>query len=548
MTETSNKNEKEPLPKRIFKSYLDKLRFFVNLLNTFNNGPYWFTRVVFLRSLAFIYFVAFLVALNQNTGLLGNNGLLPIDVFMKNVENNYGKLSWKTFLQMPTLFWFVDKKDATFYMQAFSTLGLSISLCIILTGAANMIAMFTLWILYHSIINVGQTWYSFGWESQLLETGFLGMFLCPLFTWKKYPENTPPSTIVIWGLRWLLFRIMIGAGMIKIRNDPCWRDLTCMNYHYQTQPVPNPLSYYLHQSPEIIHKMETLGNHVVELILPWFTFLPRPFKLICGISQILFQFILILSGNLSFLNWLTILPAIAYFDDRSLQCLFTKKQQDIQSNLHSKQSKNQLKSSKLRNIANITYGLVLIHLSIPVVINLFSRHQVMNTSYDPLRLVNTYGAFGTITRERTEIILKGTSSSMPDNAIWEEYEFNCKPGNVTRRPCIISPYHYRLDWLMWFAAFQNWQHNPWLVHLMGELMVNSPEATDLIAHNPFRNKDPPKWIKADHYVYTYTKWNSQAAKDGAWWKRKFRQSYFGPVNHGMLKQIYQHFGWKIPKK
>ena len=62
--------------------------------------------------------------------------------------------------------------------------------------------------------------------------------------------------------------------LVKIRGDSCWRDLTCMNYHYQTQPVPNPISYYLHKSPEIVHKAEVVGNHIVELVAPIFIILP----------------------------------------------------------------------------------------------------------------------------------------------------------------------------------------------------------------------------------------------------------------------------------
>lgn len=113
-------------------------------------------------------------------------------------------------------------------------------------GSANVPILFILWALYFSIVNVGQTWYSFGWESQLLEVGFLTMFMVPLMSLKRYPEWTPTPAVCVWGNRWLLFRIMIGAGMIKIRGDACWRDLTCMNYHYQTQPVPNPISIYFH--------------------------------------------------------------------------------------------------------------------------------------------------------------------------------------------------------------------------------------------------------------------------------------------------------------
>ncbi|GFR69257.1 lipase maturation factor [Elysia marginata] len=144
-----------------------------------------------------------------------------------------------------------------------------------------------------------------------------------MFTLSELPKATPSSKINIFAFRWLIFRIMIGAGLIKIRGDKCWRDLTCMNYHYETQPVPNPVSYYLHQSPEAMHKFEVLSNHFIELVAPFLLLLPhRGLCMLGGALQIVFQVVLIISGNLSFLNWLTILPSLACFDDASLAWMF----------------------------------------------------------------------------------------------------------------------------------------------------------------------------------------------------------------------------------
>ncbi len=137
-----------------------------------------------------------------------------------------------------------------------------------------------------------------------METGFLGIFLCPLLDGRPFPRR-PPPTPVIWLFRWLAFRIMFGAGLIKIRGDTCWGDLTCLYYHYETQPIPNPLSWWLHFRPHWFHKFGALWNHFIELIVPWFAFWPRAARHIAGVLLVSFQIVLILSGNLSFLNWLT---------------------------------------------------------------------------------------------------------------------------------------------------------------------------------------------------------------------------------------------------
>ena len=369
-----------------------------------------------------------------------------------------------------------------------------------------MIVMTLLWVLYFSLVSVGQSWFSFGWESQLLETGFLAIWSVPLLGWSQLPVRLPSPWVCVLGYRWLVFRIMLGAGLIKVRGDQCWRDLTCMNYFYQTQPNPNPLAYYAHQAPPAWHAFETFGNHMVELVFPFCTFIPhRTAWIFNGCWQIIFQIILISTGNLSFLNWLTIAPSIWYFDDRFLsRCFSTSTLKEVllrQNESKILKEKGQSETPVSRRILTGTVGLLLAYLSLPIIVNLASPGQVMNRSFDPLRIVNTYGAFGSVTKERTEVVLEATASLTPEDpgAVWREYEFKCKPGKTVTSPCLISPYHYRLDWLMWFAAFQNYQQNPWLLHLMGKMLENDPVVDSLIAHNPFKGKPPPRFIRAKHY-------------------------------------------------
>jgi hypothetical protein len=206
---------------------------------------YWLVRIVFLRCLAMMYAVAFLVAFNQNESLIGEHGLTPAVNYLaqKPPDSTVNQL----ILSHPTIFWIIP--PTTENLNYCAGAGLGFSMLVAVLGSANVPLMFLLWVLYFSIVTVGQHWYSFGWESQLLETGFLAMFMVPMLSLRKFPKLTPTPWVAVWGYRWLLFRIMIGAGMIKVRGDQCWRDLTCMNYHYQTQPVPNPFSIYFHNTP-----------------------------------------------------------------------------------------------------------------------------------------------------------------------------------------------------------------------------------------------------------------------------------------------------------
>ncbi|XP_045122870.1 lipase maturation factor 1-like isoform X1 [Portunus trituberculatus] len=507
---------------------------------------YWLTRIVYLRFLAFIYAVAFLVALHQNKQLIGDNGLLPVKNYMQLVAKRAGSDWWERIKAAPTLLWLAEPWTTQVdpWLDLIAGAGLTLACVVLLLGAANVFIMLALWILYHSLVAVGQQWYGFGWESQLLETGLLGVWGVPLLSLRRLPTSSPPPLVLVWGLRWLIFRIMMGAGLIKVRGDPCWMDLTCMNYHYQTQPVPNPMSYYLHQSPEVIHKLETLGNHIIELLLPLFTFLPRSFMITCGIGQIMFQVILIISGNLSFLNWLTIVPSLAYFDDRWYAGLFSRATHRRVAHLQHLQQRDSplVDPGNTRKAVNVSVGIMVAFLSLPVVVNLLSSRQAMNTSFEPFRIVNTYGAFGSITKQRTEVVFEGTHHSNPESpsAVWEEYEFKCKPGRVDRTPCLISPYHYRLDWLMWFAAFQRYSDNPWLVHLAGKFLVNDKTVSSLIAHNPFLGKEPPRFVRALHYSYNYT---SVGSGSQDWYTRELIGTYLPPLDISTLKPIFKRMNW-----
>lgn len=382
---------------------------------------------------------------------------------------------------------------------------------------------FLLWAIYLSYVNAGQTFYGFGWETLLLETGFLAIFLGPL--------QTPTPVIVIWLLRWVLFRIMFGAGMIKIRGDECWKDLTCLKYHYETQPSPNPLSWYFHHMPLWVHKAGVLFNHFVELIVPFGFFGPRNIRIAAALITIVFQSVLIFSGNLSWLNVITIVLCFACFDDRFLNLVLGS----LAAGLPTASLSGGVPMS-------VNYGLAVLVaiLSIKPTMNLISQSQMMNTSFEPFHLVNTYGAFGSITRERLELVIEGTEEEqIHSKTLWKEYGFRAKPGDIHRMPPQVTPYHYKLDWQMWFAAMSPYYHNPWIVNLIAKLLQAEPSVLGLIKENPFPDK-PPKFIRVLLYRYQFTD-----PGEKAWWKRQGVGEYLPPLSldDPNFQSILESQGW-----
>lgn len=497
---------------------MKKKEIFIKKLWNYNKGKssYWLTRFVFLRLLGFVYLFAFLSLVFQVIPLIGENGLLPADNYIESIESRH-ETKTDAFIQLPTIFyWGVSDKS----LLIFSWIGAIMSF-LLLIGFANSILLFLMWFLYMSFVNIGQLWYSFGWEIQLLETGFLAIFICPFLDWKPFPKTAPP-TAVIWLLRWLAFRISLGSGLIKLRGDSCWRELTCLFYHYETQPIPNPLSPYFHFLPRVIHKLGVLFDFFVQLVAPFFIFWPRIGRHIAGILLISFQFVLILSGNLSFLNWLTILPIIGCFDDsffrRILPRFIVKKADEAAKNA---------RPIKYQQIISWILVIMVAFLSISVIQNLMSSRQAMNTSFDRLHLVNTYGAFGSVGKVRNELIIQGTQDSIitPETE-WKEYEFKAKPGDVYRKPPILGPYHLRLDWLIWFAAMATPNRYPFVPHLVWKLLHNDEDAISLIASNPFPD-EPPKIIRVELYRYEFL---PPGHESGAVWERQRIGEWLPPLS------------------
>ncbi|MBA2945997.1 lipase maturation factor family protein [Streptomyces himalayensis] len=468
----------------------------------FTDADYWLGRLGFQRGLAALYFVGFLSTVNQFRALIGERGLLPVPRYVATVP----------FRQSPSIF-HLHYSDRFFALVAWTGVVLSAALA---AGAgdrvplwASMLMWAALWVMYLSIVNVGQTWYAFMWESLLLEAGFLAIFLGN--------ERTAPPVLVLWLLRWLLFRLEFGAGLIKIRGDPCWRDLTCLYYHHETQPMPGPLSWLFHRLPRPAHRVEVAANHIAQLGAPVALLTPQPIASVAAGVIILTQLWLVASGNFAWLNWLTIVLALPAIDGGYAAEVLPLPEPPAFA----------ATPAWYEGVVIAVTALVAV-LSYWPVRNLLSRRQLMNFSFNPLHLVNTYGAFGSIGRVRYEVVIEGTDEpEITDSTVWKEYGFKGKPGGVRRLPPQVAPYHLRLDWQMWFAALSPIYALSWFAPFIGRLLDNDRATLGLLRSNPFP-ASPPTYIRAQLYSYRFTDRHG-LRKNRAWWDRTLVGSYLPPV-------------------
>jgi hypothetical protein len=442
-----------------------------------------------------------------------------------------------------TLLWLAkDRTRLNPWLDGIALTGLAASLVVLSLGAANIPLVLTLWACQRSLMAVGGPFYGFGWEPQLAELGFHALFLVPFLSLDPIPSGLPIPPPVRWAVQWHLFRVMMGAGLIKLRSgDRKWKDLTAMSYFYETQPSPNPVSRYFHWMPSRWHKCEVVVNHMVELAAPWLLIvpgLPLGWRRAGGLVQILFQAVLISSGNLSFLNWMTIVPAIICLDDAMLGRFFSSRTR-LQAQLAAWVASNSpaLGLSTARRIVCYAFLALIWYLSIPVIKNLASSRQIMNGSFDKLRLVNTYGAFGTVNTDRDEFIISAAASV---DGPWKEYSFKVKPGDPRRAPRWTSPYHYRLDWQMWIAASCRLvDRSPWLYRFMIKLLERERRVLSLMGEDPWAEEARagdasllPKYIRIDLYRYKFHK-PRPGEKDPLYWDREFHARVYPRRGQGV---------------
>ena len=471
-------------------------------------------RWIFVRWLAAIYLIAFLSLWMQIHGLIGANGVSPVGEFLSAAYARFGERSR---LLLPTLLWF-SSGDAA--LNAVCAAG-ALACVLVLAGILQPLSLLAAWACYLSLVTGGQLFLSFQWDILLLETGVLACLLAPVSWRSRLHSDGRPARPAVFLMHWLLFRLMFASGVVKLASgDPVWRNLTALAYHYETQPLPMWTSWYAHHLPLAVHRFSCAAMFGVELVLPFFIFGPKIFRRTAAGGIILFQLLILATGNYAFFNWLTIGLCVLLLDDACWP-------QALRRRVESAASPGQRPSARgwpawlLAPIAA-----VLILLSVVPLASLRRRSphlpEWLLTAYEytmPFHLVNGYGLFAVMTTQRHELIVEGSR----DGKTWEAYEFRYKPGDPSRPPRFAAPHQPRLDWQMWFAALGSYPQNPWVLRFAERLLEGSPDVLRLLARNPFADA-PPKFIRVMVDDYHFSSPQERRAS-GIWWTRKRLGAY-----------------------
>jgi predicted DCC family thiol-disulfide oxidoreductase YuxK len=512
---------------------------------------YFWARRWFLRALGLIYLIAFVSLWVQVDGLVGSNGMSPLNQFLPAVRQQLGP---DAYFLLPTICWF-DSSNA--FLHFLCGGGVVLSLLLIF-GIAPALSLVVLFVFYLSLTIAGQVFLSFQWDVLLLETGFLSIFLAPWRLWPRelvlWPRSTTPATAPpvsragLFLLKFLLFKLMLMSGIVKLTSGDAswgwlnhsfhWSALTALDYHYWSQPLPTVFGWWADKSPEWFKHFSVAFCLAVEIIAPFFIWAPRRPRLIAAGLMIFLQIVIALTGNYCFFNLLTIALCLLLIDDS----LVGTERRAVRAQITGAPNASPARTGRalpnqLCSYAAIAVIIVTLPINAWLIFSAFKPQSRLPgwlaNFYEQLelfRIVNGYGLFRVMTKDRCEIVIEGSI----DGIDWAPYEFKWKPGDVKHAPGWCAPHQPRLDWQMWFAALETPEQNPWLAGLIVRLLEGSRDVNGLLARSPFPDK-PPRYIRAMFYRYRFTT-SEERRQTGAWWKRQELREYLPSISLDQLRQ------------
>ncbi len=471
-------------------------------------------RAIFLRSMGVVYLAAFGSLAVQLDGLIGSRGILPAREFLDEIGAVLGP---ERYWQVPTLLW-LGASDAALHALCWGGIAASLAL---IAGMLPAACLAYLWVAYLSLTVVGSPFFSYQWDILLLESGLLGFLFSPWVFWLR-DARREPSRLIVWLIRWLVFRLMFLSGLVKlVGGDPTWRAWEAMKYHYETQPLPTWTSWYVHQLPSWSHKASVGFLFWAELIAPFLIFGPRRLRMVGFGSMVLLQVGIMATGNYGFFNVLAIVLCLSLVEDRDWG------RRDFTPVDPADRPSRWRRAPLWLATAVIVPVTTMEAVDASHVTVIFpDRLEALRRWVAPFRSMNSYGLFAMMTTERPEILVEGSH----DGETWTEYPFRWKPGDVGRAPRFCVPHLPRLDWQMWFAALSgDCRRQPWFLAFERRLLEGSPDVLALLASDPFPD-GPPRYLRARLCLYHFTGRGSSA-----WWQSEDVGLFCPPITIDLFR-------------
>ncbi len=489
---------------------------------------FFWARRWFLRALGLIFLIAFVSLWVQIDGLIGSGGITPVSEFLPAARAQLGDHAMSI---LPTLCWF-NSSDAFLHFLCGGGVVLSLLLIFGIAPALSLVGLVIFYLSFAATSDgVLNPFLSYQWDNLLIETGFLAIFFAPWRLWCTKANEPPVSRAAIFLLKLLLFKLMVMSGVVKLTcGEDAWWNLTALDYHYWSQPLPTVIGWWADQHPEWFKKFSVAFCLVVEIVVPFFIWAPRRLRLVaCGLL-IFLQVVIGATGNYNFFNLLTIALCLLLIDDTVAASLCRGGPSRTVGH-----TATERRGYRFADRFSLDAAIVVIIITLPLnarlIYSAFKPQKEwsrllgsVNERVQAFRIVNDYGLFRVMTKDRKEIVLEGSA----DGLEWKPYEFKWKPGDVMRAPGWCQPHQPRLDWQMWFAALGYARERVWFNQMVIALLRGKAPVAALFETNPFP-ETAPRYVRARLYRYRFTN-AEEHRQSGAWWKREELGEYLPSVS------------------
>jgi len=506
------------------------------------SATYLWPRWLMLRAAGIIYVIIFAEIIGGGGDpLIGPRGLTPVGDYLAGIAQAFPN-PVIAFLHAPSLLWISGSSGM---IQALGWCGLAAAAALVLNLWPRA-ALFACWAIFLSFVT---TWRAFS-ETQpdrvMLELALVAIAFAPAGLRPGLGASSPPLPVAVFMVRWMLFRLMFEAGLMKLLGgDPHWHNFTAMDAMYVTTPFPMFLSYLDHQLPFAYHVFEIILTFVAELPGPLLAvFSGRRGRWFAFIIWTVFQAGIELTNNFGWLNAAAIILGLALLDDQMLASAAEKLRWPARwrpvppAPAPAVPTCTPWRLYALRTALWTYFGLSLLFFALvcgmPTEGFPFALARPFKAAFWSFRSINSFTLFAGTPSNRYAVEFEGSNDG---GRTWRLYPFRYQPQQLDQLCPVIAPGYARFEAALQIAGYSD-PPSPLFGIVAEHLLRRDPAIMRFFRNDPFADR-PAMMIRLPVYRMSFTDFATYRTTGQFW--RKEPGGVYQPVMYldeqGGIKEV-----------
>lgn len=483
-------------------------------------------RWLVLRAVGLVFVFVFAGIVVEGRALVGPLGVSPLATYFAQLRQlEPGVLA--AFCKAPSLFWL---NSGAAMVSVLAWTGMLAAIALVLNFWPRLM-LFLCWLVFLSFV---ATWGEFSpaqLDRLILEVGVLCLPFAPRGLRPGLGANSPPRPIAVFMMRWMLFRVMVESGVVKlISDDPHWRNLTAMDVMYETSPSPTVLGFWVHQLPHGYHVFEIAFTFAAELLAPALAiFGGRRGRWIALGLWALLQVGIELTCNFGWLNFAALGLGLLLLDDRMVMSVVEKLRRPWLTRMIVERMTPPVppvvtgwRLHGLRTALGLHFLLTIYYFAKACGVPVESAPAIVRRPVEffaEFRSANGYYLYANFDEVHFQVDFEGSNDA---GKTWRTYEYRHVPQSADRVPPFTAPRFARFETTL---QIQSSKVRPSSVFslIAAHLLVRSPEVATLFRADPFPDH-PPAIVRMRRYRLRFVDGETHR-KTGAYWRKEFADDY-----------------------